>query len=214
MSSEKIIPRTVTRGLLVVIATALGACTSPQQKMTITPESIATPPHRMPRAEYPFDAAGRYVDAWAAEGAVRYGRRVNTDRSEDGRIEPTAPPERRPLVIPVAHSSQPTPTAANRTAANRTAASQPAASQPAASPTKKSTASSPPPPRKTTAKTTAKSTAKTAAKPRTTSHIVKRGDSLSSLSKRYGVSVQALKKANSLKSNMIRDGRKLVIPRK
>jgi LysM repeat protein len=209
MSSEKIIPRTVTRGLLVVIATALGACTSPQQKMTITPESIATPPHRMPRAEYPFDAAGRYVDAWAAEGAVRYGRRVNTDRSEDGRIEPTAPPERRPLVIPVAHSSQPTPTAANRTAA-----SQPAASQPAASPTKKSTASSPPPPRKTTAKTTAKSTAKTAAKPRTTSHIVKRGDSLSSLSKRYGVSVQALKKANSLKSNMIRDGRKLVIPRK
>jgi LysM repeat protein len=204
MSSEKIIPRTVTRGLLVVIATALGACTSPQQKMTITPESIATPPHRMPRAEYPFDAAGRYVDAWAAEGAVRYGRRVNTDRSEDGRIEPTAPPERRPLVIPVAHSSQPTPTAANRTAA----------SQPAASPTKKSTASSPPPPRKTTAKTTAKSTAKTAAKPRTTSHIVKRGDSLSSLSKRYGVSVQALKKANSLKSNMIRDGRKLVIPRK
>ena len=204
MSSEKIIPRTVTRGLLVVIATALGACTSPQQKMTMTPESIATPPHRMPRAEYPFDASGRYVDAWAAEGAVRYGRRVNTDRSEDGRIEPTAPPERRPLVIPVAHSSQPTPTAANRTAA----------SQPAASPTKKSTASSPPPPRKTTAKTTAKSTAKTAAKPRTTSHIVKRGDSLSSLSKRYGVSVQALKKANSLKSNMIRDGRKLVIPRK
>jgi LysM repeat protein len=204
MSSEKIIPRTVTRGLLVVIATALGACTSPQQKMTMTPESIATPPHRMPRAEYPFDASGRYVDAWAAEGAVRYGRRINTDRSEDGRNEPTAPPERRPLVIPVAHSDQPTPTAANRTAA---------------SPTKKSTASStPPPPRKTTAKPTAKptakTTAKTAAKTRSTSHIVKRGDSLSSLSKRYGVSVQALKKANSLKSNMIRDGRKLVIPRK
>lgn len=212
MSSEKIIPRTVARGLLVVIAAALGACTSPQQKMTITPESIATPPHRMPRAEYPFDASGRYIDAWAAEGAVRYGRRVNTDRSEDGRNEPTAPPERRPLVIPVSQSSQPTPTAANRTAA----------SQPAASPTRKSTASSPPPPRKTTAKptakptakSTAKSTAKTAAKPRTTSHIVKRGDSLSSLSKRYGVTIQAIKKANSLKSNMIRDGRKLVIPRK
>jgi LysM repeat protein len=200
MSSEKIIPRTVTRGLLVVIATALGACTSPQQKMTITSELIATPPHRMPRAEYPFDASGRYVDAWAAEGAVRYGRRVNTDRSDEGRNEPTAPPERRPLVIPVAHSGQSTPTAANRTAA---------------SPTKKSTASStPPPPRKTTAKPTAKTTAKTAGKTRGTSHIVKRGDSLSSLSKRYGVSVQALKKANSLKSNMIRDGRKLVIPRK
>jgi LysM repeat protein len=194
MSSEKIIPRTVTRGLLVVIATALGACTSPQQKMTMTPESIATPPHRMPRAEYPFDASGRYVDAWAAEGAVRYGRRINTDRSEDGRNEPTAPPERRPLVIPVAHSDQPTPTAAKRTAA---------------SPTKKSTASSPPP-----RKTTAKTTAKTAAKTRSTSHIVKRGDSLSSLSKRYGVTIQALKKANGLKSNMIRDGRKLVIPRK
>ena len=154
----------------------------------------------MPRAEYPFDASGRYIDAWAAEGAVRYGRRVNTDRSEDGRNEPTAPPERRPLVIPVSQSSQPTPITASR---------------PATSPTKKSTASlTPPPPRKTTAKPTAKTTAKTAAKTRSTSHIVKRGDSLSSLSNRYGVTIQALKKANGLKSNMIRDGRKLVIPRK
>jgi LysM repeat protein len=204
MSSEKIIPRTVARGLLVVIAATVGACTAPKQKLTLTPESIATPPHRMPRVEYPFDASGRYIDAWAAEGAVRYGRRVNTDRSEDGRDEPTAPPERRPLVIPVSQSSQPTAITASR---------------PATSPTKKSTASStPPPPRKTTAKPTAKptakNTAKTAAKTRSTSHIVKRGDSLSSLSKRYGVTIQALKKANGLKSNMIRDGRKLVIPRK
>ena len=199
MSSEKIIPRTVARGLLVVIAATVGACTAPKQKLTLTPESIATPPHRMPRAEYPFDASGRYVDAWA-EGAVRYGRRVNTDRSEDGRNEPTAPPERRPLVIPVSQSSQPTAITASR---------------PATSPPKKSTASSTPPtPRKTTAKPTAKNTAKTATKTRSTSHIVKRGDSLSSLSKRYGVTIQALKKANGLKSNMIRDGRKLVIPRK
>ena len=47
MSSEKIIPRTVARtvarGLLVVIAATLGACTSPKQKLTLTPESIATP---------------------------------------------------------------------------------------------------------------------------------------------------------------------------
>ena len=204
MSSEKIIPRTVARtvarGLLVVIAATLGACTSPKQKLTLTPESIATPPHRMPRAEYPFDASGRYIDAWAAEGAVRYGRRVNTDRSDEGRNEPTAPPERRPLVIPVSQSSQPKPITASR---------------PATSPTKKSTASStPPPPRKTTAKPTAKTTAKTATKARSTSHIVKRGDSLSSLSNRYGVTIQALKKANGLKSNMISDGRKLVIPRK
>jgi LysM repeat protein len=204
MSSEKIIPRTVARGLLVVIATTLGACTASKQNLTLNPELIATPPHRMPRAEYPFDASGRYIDAWAAEGAVRYGRRVNTDRTDEGRNEPTAPPERRPLVIPVAQSSQSTPITASR---------------PATSPTKKSTASStPPPPRKTTAKpaakTTAKTTGKTAAKTRTTSHIVKRGDSLSSLSKRYGVTIQAIKKANSLKSNMIRDGRKLIIPRK
>lgn len=204
MSSEKIIPRTVARGLLVVIATTLGACTASKQNLTLNPESLATPPHRMPRAEYPFDASGRYIDAWAAEGAVRYGRRVNTDRTDEGRNEPTAPPERRPLVIPVSQSSQPKPLTASR---------------PATSPTKKSTASStPPPPRKTTvkpaAKTTGKTTAKTATKTRTTSHIVKRGDSLSSLSKRYGVTIQAIKKANSLKSNMIRDGRKLVIPRK
>jgi LysM repeat protein len=55
------------------------------------------------------------------------------------------------------------------------------------------------------------STKKPATKART--HTVRPGESLYSLSRRYGVSMQALKRANGLKSDLIRDGRKLVIPR-
>jgi LysM repeat protein len=42
---------------------------------------------------------------------------------------------------------------------------------------------------------------------------IKPGDSLYSLSRRHGVSVAAIKKANGLKSDLLRDGRRLVIPK-
>ncbi|KFZ37532.1 N-acetylmuramoyl-L-alanine amidase [Shewanella mangrovi] len=44
-------------------------------------------------------------------------------------------------------------------------------------------------------------------------HSVSRGESLSVIAARYNVSVAAIKKANNLKSNMLRIGQKLVIPR-
>jgi LysM repeat protein len=42
---------------------------------------------------------------------------------------------------------------------------------------------------------------------------VKSGDTLSSLARRYGSSVARIKSANGLKSDLIRNGRKLIIPR-
>lgn len=47
-----------------------------------------------------------------------------------------------------------------------------------------------------------------------TSHDIKNGDNLEKLSKRYGVTVDELKKANGLKSDMIKAGDKLKIPAK
>lgn len=161
--------------LIAGLAAGMAACTSPSQKMDLSPDMIATPPHRMARTEYPFDSSGRYVDAWAAAGAGRYGRTTNTDHTEDGRGETTTP-QRRP------------------TPPSRATTTKPAA-KPSAKPTAKPPAKKPP------------------AKKKSTTHTVKRGDSLGSLSRRYGVSVQSIKKANGLKSDRIIDGRKLVIPK-
>jgi len=43
-------------------------------------------------------------------------------------------------------------------------------------------------------------------------HIVKRGDTLHDIGRRYGVSVQALRVANNLRSNLLRRGQDLLIP--
>jgi len=167
--------------LIAAIAAALASCTASKQKMDMAPDLISTPPHRMARAEYPFDASGRYVDAWAAEGATRYGRFINTDRTDDGR---TATPVRRPV-------PPPRPTATKKPTTTKPTASKPSTSKP----------------------TAAKPPAKKPAAKKPTTHTVKKGDSLSSIGRRYGVSVQALKRANNLKSDRIVTGRNLVIPR-
>ena len=44
-------------------------------------------------------------------------------------------------------------------------------------------------------------------------HSVKRGESLSIIAQRYSVSVNSIKQANNLKSDVVRIGQKLVIPR-
>lgn len=44
-------------------------------------------------------------------------------------------------------------------------------------------------------------------------HIVRKGENLSVIASRYGVSVSRLKKENGLKSNLIRPGKRLKIPR-
>ena len=68
---------------------------------------------------------------------------------------------------------------------------------------------------RTTSSTRSKSSSSSKKKPvsRTVRHTVKRGDTLSGIAKRYGSSVSRIKSANGLKSDMIRDGRTLVIPR-
>ena len=45
-------------------------------------------------------------------------------------------------------------------------------------------------------------------------HVVKRGDSLYSISKKYGTTVDALKKVNRLKKEALQVGQKIKIPKK
>ncbi len=52
------------------------------------------------------------------------------------------------------------------------------------------------------------------AKPKTTTHTVRKGENLSKIAKRHGVSVQAIRNANNLKNDRINVGQKLKIPLK
>lgn len=54
--------------------------------------------------------------------------------------------------------------------------------------------------------------ADTARKSKKRTHVVGKGDSLSSIAQQHGVTVAALKKANKLKKNAVKPGKKLVIP--
>jgi hypothetical protein len=45
-------------------------------------------------------------------------------------------------------------------------------------------------------------------------YVIKKGDTLGAIAKRHGVSVSRLKAANGLKSDFIREGRRLIIPKR
>ena len=61
-----------------------------------------------------------------------------------------------------------------------------------------------------------KETAKPATrpKPKAVTHTVRRGENLSKIAKKYGVSVQAVKKANNFAGDRIQVGQKIKIPAK
>lgn len=59
-----------------------------------------------------------------------------------------------------------------------------------------------------------KSTASQSAKPKTSEHSIKSGENLTTIAKKYGVTVDALKKANNMTGDAIRAGKTLKIPAK
>lgn len=59
-----------------------------------------------------------------------------------------------------------------------------------------------------------KTTTKKASASKPVTHTLKNGESLSSLSKKYGVSVEAIRKANGMKNDNLRAGDNIVIPAK
>ena len=91
-----------------------------------------------------------------------------------------------------------------------TASAQAAMESTVAAVTGKNTSSSKESSSKTSA--TQKTTPKATSNP--TSHTVKRGETLSTISRKYGVTIAALKNANGLKNDNIQAGQKLKIPAK
>lgn len=70
-------------------------------------------------------------------------------------------------------------------------------------------------PAKTTSKSSGKTSTKAAAKPAAPiTHKIKNGESLSTIAKKYGVTVAAIKQANGMKSDALRAGKTLKIPPK
>jgi len=65
-------------------------------------------------------------------------------------------------------------------------------------------------PSKSTSKTGSSKTAKSA--PKTQNHVVRHGDTLWGLAKKYHTTVPAIKKANHLTSDVLRDGTSIKIP--
>ena len=52
--------------------------------------STATPSHRLPRHEYPFDSRGNYISSWAAEGERRRGVSAYASASSKPSSKPTS----------------------------------------------------------------------------------------------------------------------------
>lgn len=155
----------------------------------------------------PFDSDGNYVERWADDKSKgRWWRKSSTKTTAvaKNKTKKADPPKITPPVIasnvtprpPVVPTVQPRPR-------------PPVSGATIPSPRPKPTVAARPKPKpkpKQVAKTKPKS------KP-PIGHIIKKGDTLYSLSRKYRISVTAIQRANGLKGTTLRLGQRLLIPR-
>jgi LysM repeat protein len=155
----------------------------------------------------PFDSNGNYVESWADNPPIR---KISWKPSIP--VKPTINPIPKPSrnffssFVKATPAPKPNNITVARTAPPSQTYSNPAPTRTTYTPPKKTT-----PPiivKKSTAK---KITPK--AKPPII-HIVKKGDTLSGLSRKYGATVKAIQSVNNIKGTNIVIGKKLTIPRK
>jgi hypothetical protein len=165
-------------GLGLLLVSCKSASSKPRKMPNIPVTSTAAPPrHSLSRGEYPFDAQGNYVSAWAAEGEQRagrsatYGTDYSTWQSSHGG----------------ARGGSSKKTTSSTSTRKKSSPSSSTSSKKKSTPTKSSSS--------------------------TVSHTVKSGDTLYGLALRYKSSVAKIKAANGLKSDLIRPGQTLRIPR-
>jgi LysM repeat protein len=147
----------------------------------------------------PFDQKGNYVEAWADKPAKkhRWGKKPATDTPAEAK--PTPPKQDTRVAsntpstpTPALPKSRPAPTVAKVT-----------------TPSPRPTYTPTPKPRPKPKPTVVKPKPKPSSSKR---HVVGSGDTLYSLSRRYGTSVSAIQRANGLKGTTIVKGKSLVIP--
>lgn len=115
-------------------------------------------------------------------------------------VAPDAVPADSVAVAPAGEASAVAAAFAQSTEAVATPEEKPSKAEPVAAPAPK--------PKKETTKPAAKP------KPKAVTHTVRRGENLSKIAKKYGVSVQAVKKANNFAGDRIQVGQKIKIPAK
>jgi LysM repeat protein len=209
------------RPLFVLIAgLLLASCKSssppgklPKNLPNINVNSPAAPPrHSMSRSEYPFDSRGNYVASWAAgrdnqpasnpspttDYATWRSSHDSSPASSSSRSVADTPPEPPPAPRMVTSSApRPTTTSTPRVTTTSTSSSPRVTTTSTSSTPKK-----PAPVKKSTSSSSSSA-----------SHTVKSGDTLYGLALRYKSTVSKIKSANGLKSDLIRPGQKLRIPR-
>ncbi len=192
---------------VAVLALVLAGCTG--DGVRVGPEMTYNP-----SGTGPFDSRGNYVEAWADNPRKWRGRSVPTPPS--GRRAAT--PASKPLLAAVEKKPVPTPLPAPAPAPAATqpvvtsSPPAPAARPPAARPpaVASNRASSPPKPKP---KPKAKPAPIKPKKPAPVRVTVKKGDTLYALARRNKTTVTAIKRANGLKSDLIKPGQRLLVPR-
>lgn len=177
--------------LCATLLPCLTQCSSKKgyQAANYSPAKLATPEHNLSQREYPFDASGKYRKDWVKNGSrTLSGNNVNRPRfsssssSSDSRTASATP--------------QPSTSTSRSSVPTRVASSS------SSSPPRQQTQSAPAP----------KPKPKPKPKPAARYHTVLAKQTLWAISQKYGISVDALKRANGLRSDLIRPGQSLRIP--
>ena len=145
----------------------------------------------------PFDQRGNYVEAWADKPAKKHWWGKNP--TETPAAKSTTPPKEDPRIAAV-NKRPPTPNLPTKPAPTVARVNPPRPTY-----TPKPVFTPPPIARPKPV----------VVKPKTPSrrHTVSKGDTLYSLSRKYGTSISAIQRANGLKGTTIVTGKSLVIPR-
>ena len=189
-------PYRLTTGLAALAASvALSSCANTTKSPDTGVIDYTQPKSKLSHEEYPFDDAGNYREDWAAAGAAGVKDKptdtaVYTQPSDSG-------PQNHPAYTPDEPPTRSTSTASRSASTTHRTASTSSRST--------ASSSSKPKPKPAPPKSTP---------PKPTMVKVKPGDTLYALSKRSGVSVDAIKAANGLKTDTIVDGKSLKIPKK
>lgn len=201
-----------------LLCLSLGACKSAKPKSGYSDVvDYTTPSTNLSQSEYPFDEQGNYL-ADVVSGKKKGSKNKPAAAPQSYTETYEKPPETTVASTPnyetppAATSNPYAPVyASGESGSGSTASSskpkpKPASSTSSSKPKSSTASKSKPKPKPAAAKPKPKSS--------TVSYTVKKGDTLYGLANRYGTSVSAIKKANGLSSDMLRDGRSLKIPRK
>jgi hypothetical protein len=189
-----------TRAILAIALVTLVSCAGSAPRIKGLPKNLPkialngssrTPKHNMSGSEYPFDEKGNYMTSWVASGgpsaAEMSSRQETFWRSSHGGEATPAGHE------PALEVDDEPPLAPPE----QVVASVPPAAKPVSTPPKpKPTPKPKPKPKPVSSRT----------------HTVKSGDTLYSLSRKYGTTVSKIQSANGLSGTLIRVGQKLKIP--